>query len=400
MPSGVSSASGSSVPLSQLNGCRERDTKIPYNPTKSPGPLLDNMVIPREYDSPDSGSSADSFEFPPDIPDGVTYGDLASHISNVVENINMHAVSKGEGILQDADDSGFKANGRYFDYPNTESLDSNPNASTAYKNSSPLQYCNSSANRKGPSKTSNKDSEKSDSSAYSPSKQNHKHEEEPPKDQNSFPSDVDDEFGDFTTFSSELAPTTEQHSADCVKESESVNDDFADFSSTGPSALEFHSSLSSKSLVGNLLAHLGSALEQAFIVDSEAHIKDFSNSSQVNYSPPQFWGCDSGSPANRLWKELIDHPSSLMYVWKESFTYSRYLQTVGVDLRSSVSDLNFYMIFVLLPAPRGYAANRLFPHTAIFLLSETPERSETTWKRFVLHPIEGIGLTRALFAVN
>ncbi|BHF59026.1 hypothetical protein SprV_0100198100 [Sparganum proliferum] len=177
------------------------------------------------------------------------------------------------------------------------------------------------------------------SAPHTTSGQNHIRDEEPPEEHNSYLSDGDDEFGDFATFSSELAPTTEQPSANCVNTCEPGDDGFADFSSFSgqptASSLEVHSSFSSRSLVGNLLAHLGSALEQAFNVDSEANIEEFSNTTPVDSSPPHFWDCNSESPPNRLWRTLIDHPGSLVYVWKESFTYSRYLQTVGVDLRSS-----------------------------------------------------------------
>ncbi|BHF59027.1 hypothetical protein SprV_0100198200 [Sparganum proliferum] len=75
------------------------------------------MIIPREYDTPESGSSADTFEFPPDIPDGITVGDLASHISNVVENIHLHPPSKVEQRLRDTDQLCLKAHDRPFDPP-------------------------------------------------------------------------------------------------------------------------------------------------------------------------------------------------------------------------------------------------------------------------------------------
>ncbi|VDM02606.1 unnamed protein product [Schistocephalus solidus] len=301
MPSGVSVASGSSTLSSQVDDCSEINSKIPYNPKKHLGPLLDNMLIPKEYDTPDSDSLCDPFEFPPDIPDGVTYGDLASHISNVVENITLHAASKVEGTPHPADQSCFNANGQPFDPPNIASPDSNPYSTPAKENSSLPQYvfrvlrrcsysadplsplmlgdsgshittdnlkpsggtvienrvtptcilqCNSSGLPKTFSKNPDKDSEKGLSYMRPHSRQNHIREEELPQDYTSYPSDGEDEFGDFATFSSALAPTAEQPSVDYGNTSQPENDDFADFSSfTGQQATEVHSSLTSRSLV-------------------------------------------------------------------------------------------------------------------------------------------------------
>ncbi|VDL53666.1 unnamed protein product [Hymenolepis diminuta] len=147
----------------------------------------------------------------------------------------------------------------------------------------------------------------------------------------------DDDFDDFSGFKSADPPENLK-----ATNNESERDDFADFS--GFQNVEPVPPLpETSSLIKNILSHIGSALDMTFSTDKRSGLETFTlsqnspNSSRVSGFLAGLWHKSSSETVENLLTSLSNHPISFatQQVWNTSYTYSMYLETIGVDIQST-----------------------------------------------------------------
>ncbi|KAM7533218.1 hypothetical protein Aperf_G00000120555 [Anoplocephala perfoliata] len=150
--------------------------------------------------------------------------------------------------------------------------------------------------------------------------------------QNGSMDDNDDDFGDFSGFKSA------EHSF------HKPADNFADFSGFQKSKPP-PSSNTSDALVKNVLFHVRTALDSAFSTDRLAGLDVFSPTKHLSSHDgadfkaqlTELWEKTSSVAVNNLLTSVSSHPESFasQQVWNSSYTYSMYLATIGVEIRST-----------------------------------------------------------------
>ncbi|VDN97403.1 unnamed protein product [Rodentolepis nana] len=149
-----------------------------------------------------------------------------------------------------------------------------------------------------------------------------------------------DDFQNFSGFKSAEPQGIIKSSDD-----ESEKNDFADFSTFQNAELTPPPSRppETNSFIKNILSHIGSALDMTFSTDKQAGLGTFIPSQNPFTSPKdsgflaRLWCNGCSETAESLLTSVSNHPLSFatQQVWNTSYTYSMYLEAIGVDNQST-----------------------------------------------------------------